>query len=339
MASLKEIRARIAAQQNKKSSNDSADGPVYPHWKIEDGQTAILRFLEDGNTKNPDFWVERAVFKLPFNGIKGDPTAQNVEVHVPCMEMYHKDCAVLKEVRTWFKDDSMKPMGRKYWKKRSYIYQGFVHDDPMKRETPENPIRRFMITPQIHNLIESGMMDPEIEDLPTDMIKGLDFKVNKQIDAEDRANYTTSSWARRESALTEVELEAIEKFGLSDLSQFLPNEPSAEVQKIIFEMFEASVDGEQYDPEKWGAYYTPYGMEKTGDNTAAKVGTPAPVVIKIAEPVASTAPNGDVIDHADTSIPFDPNQDIDMDTPPATTPQQNSAAILAAIRNRPATQQ
>ena len=41
---------------------------------------------------------------------------------------------VLAEVRTWFKDSILEDMGRKYWKKRSYIFQGFV-DPTLDEET------------------------------------------------------------------------------------------------------------------------------------------------------------------------------------------------------------
>ena len=142
--SLADIRARLVAQDNK-SSNTNKGGLVYPHWNIAEGSTAIVRFLPDGNSENPFFWVERAMIKLPFNGIK-DGDGKKILVQVPCMEMYGPDetCPVLAEVRPWFKVTGMEDMGRTYWKKRSYLFQGLVHQDPMGEESPpENPIRRL----------------------------------------------------------------------------------------------------------------------------------------------------------------------------------------------------
>ena len=298
MASLADIRARIAAQENKSNKTFTpGEGAVYPHWQINEGDTAIVRFLEDGNTDNPYFWVERAMFKFPFNGIKGDPSAgSNIIVQVPCMEMYGEKDAVLDEVRTWFKDTAMEEMGRRYWKKRSYLYQGFVRSDPMNDKGPENPIRRFMISPQIHTLIKNSLMDPELENLPTDNVAGLDFRIQKQMKG-GFADYTSSTWARKETALTEEELAAITKHGLTDLASFLPVKPTEEVQKVIHEMFEASVDGEPYDPERWAAYYTPPGVTRTGGNAtsapapaSAPVVTSAPAVESTPAPVVETAP-------------------------------------------------
>ena len=181
MASLSEIRARLAAADNKQSgTQQQGDSAIYPHWNIPDNSAVTLRFLPDGNNKNTFFWQERAMIRLPFNGVKGDLESKQVQVRIPCMEMWNETCPVLTEVRTWFKDKGLEEMGRKYWKKRDYIFQGFVRDNPLTEEkAPENPIRRFIIGPQIYTLIKGALMDPELEELPTDYLHGLDFRVSK----------------------------------------------------------------------------------------------------------------------------------------------------------------
>lgn len=335
MASLADIRKRLAEQENKRSqSRNDGEGPVYPHWNINEGDTAIIRFLEDGNPDNPYFWVERLMFKFPFNGIKGDPSAgTNIIVQVPCMEMYGEKDPVLDEVRTWFKDSNLEDMGRKYWKKRSYIFQGFVRQDPMNQDAPENPIRRFMISPQIFTLIKNSLMDPEIENLPTDKDAGLDFRILKSSKG-GYADYSNSSWARKESALTDEEVAAIEKYGLSNLADFLPPKPTEEVQKVIREMFEASVDGEPYDPERWGAYFTPPGMAKTGNDNATPAATTtttntAPAAEE--KPAAESKPvvEEETVEAAAASPQAEEQKE---DVPAANS--QKAQDILAKIRSR-----
>ena len=88
-------------------------------------------------------------------------------------------------------------------------------------------------------------MDPEIEELPTDLMRGLDFNVRKT-QKGGYADYGTSSWARKESALTEVEQAAIEAHGLFNLADFLPKKPSEAELRVIKEMFEASVYAKVY---------------------------------------------------------------------------------------------
>jgi hypothetical protein len=268
---------------------------------MEEGQSATLRFLPDANTKNTFFWAERAMIRLPFNGIKGEMESKQVMVQVPCVEMWGESCPVLAEVRTWFKDKSLEDMGRKYWKKRSYIFQGFVRENPLSEDkSPENPIRRFIIGPQLFTLIKGALMDPELEELPTDTMRGLDFRITKTSKG-GFADYNSSKWARKESALTEAEQAAVEKHGLFDLSTFLPKKPTEVEMKVIKEMFEASVDGQPYDTERWGQYFRPAGVQapggaKGGDEAAAPAveAKAAPVVVAEDsfedEPATATAP-------------------------------------------------
>jgi hypothetical protein len=159
---LAEIRAKLQANENRGGGNQQSggDNAIYPHWNIAEGSTTRVRFLPDGNTKNSFFWAERAMIRLPFAGVKGQADSKPVVVQVPCMEMYGEACPVLAEVRPWFKDPSLEEMGRKYWKKKSYLFQGFVRENALSDDkTPENPIRdslsahRFLTLSRLHSWI------------------------------------------------------------------------------------------------------------------------------------------------------------------------------------------
>jgi hypothetical protein len=283
MATLAEIRAKL--QASSQQTITTGDNAIYPHWNIAEGQTATVRFLPDGDANNTFFWIERAMIKLPFAGVKGETNSKPVIVQVPCMEMWGETCPVLSEVRPWFKDKSLEDMGRKYWKKKSYLYQGFVVDSKYQEDkTPENPIRRFIIGSQIHNIIKNALMDSEIEELPTDYVRGLDFKIVKTSKG-GYADYSTSNWARRERALSEAENAAIEQYGLFNLSEFLPKKPTEVEVKIIKEMFEASVDGEAFDMDRWGQYFKPAGMGGSGQATGSTTSAAPKVAPKAADPV------------------------------------------------------
>ncbi len=330
MASLAEIRARIAAQENKssnKGSNTQSDNAVYPHWNMDEGTTASIRFLPDGDSKNEFFWVEKQIIKLPFNGVKGDPAMKQVIVQVPCVEMYGDSCPILAEVRPWYKDETLKEMANKYWKKRSYLFQGFVRQNPLGDDTtPANPIRRFIISPQIIPIVKSGLMDPEIEELPTDYLRGLDFNI-KKTSKGGYADYSTSNWARKESPLTEAEQAAIEAHGLFSLKDFLPKKPGEAELRVIKEMFEASVEGQPFDNERWGQYYRPWGLEAPSGSTAEKptvsAGTSTPA--RVAAPVAESAPwEADAQEAANAPV----------QVPTQTASSDKAQDILAMIRAR-----
>ena len=293
MASLAEIRAKLKSQEvNRSTSSTGGDNAIYPHWNISEGSEAVVRFLPDKDPNNTFFWTERNMIKLPFAGIKGQTDSRPVTVQVPCMEMYGKTCPVLTEVRPWFKDKSMEDMGRKYWKKRSYIFQGFVVNSPLEEDsTPENPVRRFVINPSIFNIIRSALMNPDMEDLPTDIDKGRDFKLTKT-QKGGYADYSTSTWSFKERSVSDSERSAIDTNGLHNLADYLPKKPSAEEVKIIAEMFKASVDGELYDESRFGQYYRPAGMASSPSSnasattTATATPTPAPQAeVKVETPV------------------------------------------------------
>jgi hypothetical protein len=325
MASLSEIRARLQAAESNKGGNQQSggDNAIYPHWNMEEGHSATVRFLPDGDSKNTFFWVERAMIKLPFAGIKGEMESKQVQVQVPCVEMWGEACPILAEVRTWFKDKSLEDMGRKYWKKRSYIMQGFVRENPLTDDkSPENPIRRFIIGPQIFQIIKSSLMDPDLEELPTDVLRGLDFRITKTSKG-GYADYSTSKWSRKESALTEAEQSAMAAHGLFTLAEFLPKRPGEVELKVMKEMFEASVDGKPYDLERWGQYFRPAGV-------SAPAGGSTPTVEASAPAPAASAPIAPVGQ-------FDDEDDAPAPTAPVAKPTsggQNAQDILAMIRAR-----
>jgi len=331
MASLAEIRAKLKEQESRSggNSNSGGDNAIYPFWNIKEGESATMRFLPDGDDTNTFFWKERLMIKLPFAGVKGETDSRPIQVQVPCMEMYGESCGILAEVRGWFKDASLEDMGRKYWKKRSYIFQGFVTENPIQETHPENPIRRFIIGPQIFQIIKAALMDPDMEELPTDYTAGVDFRLNKTSKG-GYADYGTSNWARRDRPLNDAEMQAVNTHGLYNFSDFLPKKPDEVAIKVMQEMFEASVDGEAYDPDRWSNYFRPSGMAaRTGDpNKSSTNGTATSMTAAPAPqaPVAETAPAAPVPTPTPVAAPAPVAE-------PA-APAGDGADILAMIRAR-----
>jgi hypothetical protein len=72
----------------------------------------------------------------------------------------------------------------------------------------------------------------------------------------------------------------------------LPAQPTAEGYQAIAEMFHASVEGDLYDPAKWGNFYKPYGVEVPSTATPATSApaqqAPAPAAPVAPAPVAPT---------------------------------------------------
>jgi hypothetical protein len=320
-STLAAIRERIASSSKPFTSNNF-DKVIYPFWDIPLGSTATLRFVPDGNVNNPDFWALKQHINLPFNGIKGGDS-KKIFVRVPCVEMFPKSdypsgCPILAEVRQWYKTKNEEDAKRAsiYWKKLTYIMQGFVHESKLvEDEVPENPIRRFHFNKKIYASITAGIVDVEMINNPLDYEVGTDFKITKTMNGQF-FDYSASKFARHETPLTRDEIDAIEKFGLADLSLSLGKRPTEKDLIVIREMFEASVDGQEYDPSKWSEFYKPVGVKAGGDpdidveTAAVNPQITKPIVAPVTESVAETS----------------------SATEPVGNFQRNKADILAQIR-------
>jgi len=171
-------------------------------------------------------------------------------------------------------------------------------------------------------------MNPEMEELPTDYIQGTDFRLVKTAKG-GYADYSTSTWARKERSLNEQELGAIAQHGLYNLNDFLPKKPNAEELNAIVEMFEASVDGELYDPARWAQFYKPAGYrDESGPTTGSTA--PAAKAAPVATPAAAAASDTPAweADAAEAAASIAP-----VATPAAGT-KPSVDDLLSMIRNR-----
>jgi hypothetical protein len=346
MATLAEIRAKLQASEggNRSSSGGGGDNAIFPFWNIPENSTSVLRFLPDGDASNTYFWRERQMIRLEFAGVKGDSNSRRVTVNVPCNEMWGPvgSCPVLSEVRNWFKDPALEDMGRKYWKKRSYVFQGFVAENSLQEDTtPDNPIRRFIINPSIFNIIKGALMDSDFTELPTDIEQGTDFRLTKTTKGQ-YADYSTSSWSRRERSLDSNERAAIDTHGLFNLNDFLPKQPTEAELTMIGQMFEASVDGQMYDPELFGNFYRPAGVQIDTSNSAPNNSAAKPAAQSVPQPTPAPATTAaPVVEAAPTPVTPPAQQEAVAAAVAATAPAGNDSGekpsaqdILAAIRNR-----
>lgn len=275
--SMEEIRALLLAKKDGNgggAKKERAPDSFLAFWNIPDRQALNLRFLPDADPTNPFFWRERDMINLPFAGVKGVHT-DKVVVSVPCNEMWDKvnTCPVLKEVRKWWDDKDMEEIARTYWKKKSYLMQCLVAPNSVEvkdDKVPENPIRRVLVTKQLFAKIESMMVDPDMEVNPTDYAGGVDFRVIKSKNSGGFNSYDESKFAMKSRALNEEELAAIEKYGTFNLNDFMPKRPTPEELQAIADMFESSLKGEAYDPDRFAQFYRPAGVNRPNPNGATQ---------------------------------------------------------------------
>lgn len=330
--SMSEMRERLLAAKNGGGNGGGAKtrGPdsFLAFWNIPERQALGLRFLPDADESNPFFWRERDMINIPFEGVKGLHT-DKVTVTVPCNEMWDKvnTCPILKVVRTWWDDKDTEELARTYWKKKSYLLQCLIAPNSVEvkdDQAPENPIRRVLVTKQVFSKIESILLDPDLVDSPTDYENGLDFRIIKTKNSGGFNSYDESKFAMKTRPLSEEEMAAIEKYGTFNLNDFMPKRPTAADLVAIEEMFEASLRGEAYDPERWAEFYRPAGVSKPNSTAgAAPAATPAQEkVTPKAEPkVEAKAPV------AETPAPAAEDAPEDVPTTPA-----GHSDLLARLR-------
>jgi hypothetical protein len=174
-------------------------------------------------------------------------------------------------------------------------------------------------------------MDPDMESLFTDYENGTDFRLTKTTKGQ-YADYSTSSFARKERGLNETELEAIAKYGLYNLNDFMPKKPTKEEVDVIYDMFKASVDGELYDPKRWGQYFKPAGVN-LGNLVPAGVADDVDAAESSFKAPAQTARPAPV---AKPTVVADDEDDAPFETTEQAAPEgkKNVNDILAMIRNR-----
>ena len=86
MATLAELRAKLAAQDQRQAGSRETDNAIYTFWNIPNDTTATLRFLPDNDESNTFFWQERQMIRMPFPGVKGQDEAKAVTVNIPCTD-------------------------------------------------------------------------------------------------------------------------------------------------------------------------------------------------------------------------------------------------------------
>lgn len=300
---LEQLREKLRQQEEAKNTKSFTpnDNALYPFYNMPFNASVSVRFLPDGDDELK-FFQEAQKIRIPFSGIKGMSVDKEVFVKVPCMAMYGKTCPITEEIRPWWDDEELKPEARKYYRKQEFLYQGIIRGtSPVEEEhVPENPIRRFSFTKPLHEKINSWrtlFMDGDFDDVPTSFDRGTDFRISKTQNGQ-YASYDTSSWARKESALTEDERAEIEKYGLWNLSDYLPNEPNEKQLQAIMDMFAASVDGDAFDPDaSYAEFYKPWQLNSNNNTTESKpkttvaVNKPATTTPKVeakSEPEATT---------------------------------------------------
>lgn len=235
--SLEALKAAFATPEREQ--RDSLPNNYYPFWLMKNGQRAIVRFLPDRDENNVrGFLVEKVFHNLVINGQKKN---------VPCLSMYGEDCPICKVSQDYYKlKDEVN--GKKYWRKKQYIAQALVIEDPLDAdsttgENHEGKVRYLALGYQLYNIIKEAFASDELESVPYDFEDGYDFIIKKS----EQGNYSTyvvgSKFKGSARGLEEEELAIVEE-GMIELITLLPKNPGEEK---IQAWLNADLNGESVD--------------------------------------------------------------------------------------------
>lgn len=316
---LEALRAAYGETQQS-GPREQFTNKYYPFWDMKPGQRAVIRFLPDRDESNPRmFMVEKVSHALTINGQKKT---------VPCLSMYGEDCPICKVSQDYYKVND-KINGKKYWRKKQYIAQALVIEDPLPADpetglTRQGQVRHIALGYQLYNIIKEAFAseDDPLDDSPDSFEGGYDFII-KKTEQGDYSTYTMGTkFHSKQRPLTEEELMVAEE-GMIELKTLLPKHPGVEKVRA---MLDADLNGGDYQDDSRRGNDDGDEEEETPRRTAA-----APAARSA--PVRAVKPAVE-----DDDPPFDP------DPKPARTAAPKSAAVdegssdvdamLAAIRAR-----
>lgn len=282
---LAALKAAFGKPDNDGGQREQFQSSYYPFWNMKVGQKTVIRFLPDLDESNArGFLVEKLSHNLVINGQKKT---------VPCLTMYGEECPICKISQAYYKEkDDVN--GKRYWKKRQYIAQAIIVEDPLPAdettgETHEGKVRYITLGYQLYNIIKEAFAseDDPLEAIPYEFDGGYDFVIKKTEQGE-YASYTVGTkFLSKQRSLTDAEIAAADE-GMIELSTLLPKNPGVEKVQA---MLDADMNGGSYtESDSTPAASTAKPAARTRPAfDAEEDDTPAPRATKTPAPAAEEA--------------------------------------------------
>lgn len=206
--------ADLAEQFSKKANDGAGSGDqswklFFNFWKADNDTVSVVRFLPDADEANPMvFLVENLSHELIVNGRREK---------VPCLKMYGEDCPICALSQSYYdkkSPDFNEALGKKYYRKKSYIGQILVVSTPLEHDQ-EQLVKLIEFGPAVFKQIQAAFQSGDLEESPCEFKGGYHFRIKKTKSGE-YASYTTSSFAPKQSDVDDDVIEQLELFNLSE---------------------------------------------------------------------------------------------------------------------------
>lgn len=239
--SLAQLTEQFSQKASEGAGNNADWKKFFNFWKADMDTTSTVRFLPDANEDNPlGFLVENLTHTLVVNGKRET---------VPCLKMYGEDCPICALSQSYYDEkspDHNETLGKKYYRKKSYIGQIIVIDTPIEHDQ-EQLVKLIEFGPAVFKQIQAAFKSGDLEEAPFELKGGYNFRIKKTKSGE-YASYTTSSFAPKQ---TDIDDEVIARLELYDLSDYRTPRVSRDVLEamLVADQTGASVPKADADDE------------------------------------------------------------------------------------------
>jgi len=238
---MKKSLADLASAFASKNTNDGGGNQTWKlffnFWKMDVDSTTIVRFLPDADEENPmGFLVENLSHELNINGKREK---------VACLKMYGEDCPICALSQKYYDEkspDHNEKLGKKYYRKKSYIGQVLVIDTTIDHDQ-EQLVKLMEFGPKIFKQIQASFSSGDLEEAPYELKGGYNFRIKKSKSGE-YADYGTSSFAPKQSDVAD---DIIESMSLYDLKEYRTPRVTRDVMEA---MLLADQTGGSFNAEK-----------------------------------------------------------------------------------------
>lgn len=214
--SLADLASAFA--QKTSGGGDTSWKLFFNFWKAPTDSVSTVRFLPDLDEDNPmGFLVENLTHELVINGKREK---------VACLKMFNEECPICALSQKYYDEkdpEHNEALGKKYYRKKSYIGQVIVIDTPIEHDA-EQIVKLIDFGPAVFKQIQSAFQSGDLEEAPYELKGGYNFRIKKTKSGE-YASYTTSSFSPKQ---TDVSDDLLESLTLFDLKQYRTSKTSRE---------------------------------------------------------------------------------------------------------------
>ena len=207
--SLADLASAFASKTSGEGSGNQTWKLFFNFWKAPVDSVSTVRFLPDADEENPmGFLVENLAHELTINGKREK---------VPCLKMYGEDCPICTLSQTYYDEkspDHNEALGKKYYRKKSYIGQVLVVDTPIEHDQ-EQLVKLMEFGPKIFKQIQASFSSGDLEEAPFELKGGYNFRIKKSKSGE-YADYGTSSFSPKQSDVADDIIESMNLYTLAE---------------------------------------------------------------------------------------------------------------------------